>query len=401
MREIFLFVKFNFPQNKKAKGEKKQMKKGSSNKSLSKNGTSNEDTSSKSSSNNNLANKVLSKNGVRSNGSKNKGITLIALVISIIVILILAGVSLSATVGDNGVITKAQQAKLAQELAQAEEELEFMFADFNTDTIMGDATRSISEFLNDKVADGTIDDFKVYPVDGNLMMVIKKGSNYFYVKEDDGYYSATQMETSLSDIQAGFTVVTADSFSSLEDGSMQFNLEGDASATLIFYDEINDSFNFVINGGNVTIYVTQDMTLTNRDMARSALEIAPGATLNLYIDDDATLTVDSGYGMNGEKATGLGAQGGPGGYAGIHVPWVDSNNNGLRDTGEYAILNLLGTGTVYAYGGDAGDGEGAVSANTGGGRRRWCRCWNWRKRWKWWKWKCWFINMGFDLQYGL
>ena len=35
-----------------------------------------------------------------------KGITLIALVISIIVMLILAGVSLNATIGDNGIITK-------------------------------------------------------------------------------------------------------------------------------------------------------------------------------------------------------------------------------------------------------------------------------------------------------
>ena len=36
--------------------------------------------------------------------SKN-GITLIALVVSIIVMLILAGVSLNATIGDNGIIT--------------------------------------------------------------------------------------------------------------------------------------------------------------------------------------------------------------------------------------------------------------------------------------------------------
>ena len=41
--------------------------------------------------------------------SKN-GITLIALVISIIVMLILAGVSLNATIGDNGIITQEQNA---------------------------------------------------------------------------------------------------------------------------------------------------------------------------------------------------------------------------------------------------------------------------------------------------
>jgi len=40
----------------------------------------------------------------------NKGITLIALVITIIVLLILAGVSIAMLTGDNGILTKASQA---------------------------------------------------------------------------------------------------------------------------------------------------------------------------------------------------------------------------------------------------------------------------------------------------
>ena len=49
------------------------------------------------------------------------GITLIALVISIIVMLILAGVSLNATIGDNGIITQAQNATIMQSCAALEE----------------------------------------------------------------------------------------------------------------------------------------------------------------------------------------------------------------------------------------------------------------------------------------
>ena len=52
-----------------------------------------------------------------------KGITLIALVISIIVMLILAGVSLNATIGDNGIITQAQNATYMQSIAALEEYL--------------------------------------------------------------------------------------------------------------------------------------------------------------------------------------------------------------------------------------------------------------------------------------
>ena len=40
-----------------------------------------------------------------------KGITLIALVITIIVLLILAGVSIATLTGENGILTRAQEAK--------------------------------------------------------------------------------------------------------------------------------------------------------------------------------------------------------------------------------------------------------------------------------------------------
>ena len=53
--------------------------------------------------------------------SFQNGITLIALVISIIVMLILAGVSLNATIGDNGIITQAQNATYMQSVAVLEE----------------------------------------------------------------------------------------------------------------------------------------------------------------------------------------------------------------------------------------------------------------------------------------
>ena len=51
------------------------------------------------------------------NFRKNQGITLIALVITVIVLLILAGVSIATLTGDNGLLSKAQQAKEETEKA--------------------------------------------------------------------------------------------------------------------------------------------------------------------------------------------------------------------------------------------------------------------------------------------
>ena len=54
--------------------------------------------------------------------TNNKGITLIALVITIIILLILAGISISMLTGENGILTQAQKAKNRTEEAQREEQ---------------------------------------------------------------------------------------------------------------------------------------------------------------------------------------------------------------------------------------------------------------------------------------
>lgn len=48
---------------------------------------------------------------------KERGITLVALVVTIVVLLILAGVSISLVLGDNGIINKAKDAKTQYENA--------------------------------------------------------------------------------------------------------------------------------------------------------------------------------------------------------------------------------------------------------------------------------------------
>ena len=54
----------------------------------------------------------------------NKGVTLVALVVTIIVLIILAGISINLVLGDNGIITIAKRAKENIEFARIEEETE-------------------------------------------------------------------------------------------------------------------------------------------------------------------------------------------------------------------------------------------------------------------------------------
>ena len=59
---------------------------------------------------------------------ESKGITLIALVITIIVLLILAGVTIATLTGDNGILTKAGDAKTQTEQAKEDENLKIAIA---------------------------------------------------------------------------------------------------------------------------------------------------------------------------------------------------------------------------------------------------------------------------------
>ena len=54
---------------------------------------------------------------------EQKGVTLIALVITIIVLLILAGVSIAMLTGDNGILTKASNSNETNSIAQIKEDV--------------------------------------------------------------------------------------------------------------------------------------------------------------------------------------------------------------------------------------------------------------------------------------
>lgn len=84
--------------------------------------------------------------------SKNKGITLIALVITIIVLLILAGISISTLTGENGVLTRAGNAKEQTEIEEAKEHAKVDISIYVTDKIAeGKSTK-----LNDIIIQGIL-----------------------------------------------------------------------------------------------------------------------------------------------------------------------------------------------------------------------------------------------------
>ena len=108
----------------------------------------------------------------------HKGITLIALVITIIVLLILAGVAIATLTGDNGIIAKAQQAKMQNDKANEKEQIDLavLASKINNDASIDKKTlRKELDGINNLIESGipTSDEYS-FP----LILVGKTGTEY-------------------------------------------------------------------------------------------------------------------------------------------------------------------------------------------------------------------------------
>ena len=105
-----------------------------------------------------------------------KGITLIALVITIIVLLILAGVSIAMLTGQNGILTQAQNAKTTTENKSAEEKVKLAVMGARAD----DGTLTVGKLRTELANYGGTVEGNTFPVtatvDGKSFTVDDKGN---------------------------------------------------------------------------------------------------------------------------------------------------------------------------------------------------------------------------------
>ena len=109
---------------------------------------------------------------------EKKGITLIALVITIIVLLILAGVSIAMLTGQKGILTQANNAKNATELASAKEKVELAVIGAISQT--RDGTLTVGKLRTELANYGGTVEGDTFPVtatvDGKSFTVDNKGN---------------------------------------------------------------------------------------------------------------------------------------------------------------------------------------------------------------------------------
>ena len=111
---------------------------------------------------------------------KNNGITLIALVVSIIVLLILAGISISMLSGENGILNRATEAKRTYQISSEKEAISLIVASAQIDTSLGNNANYIGKKLYTKNFVNSDKWDYIYTTNNNKSY----GDGWYYITKD-------------------------------------------------------------------------------------------------------------------------------------------------------------------------------------------------------------------------
>ena len=81
-----------------------------------------------------------------------KAITLIALVVTIVILLILAGVTITMTLGQNGLFTRAREGAAAYNESEVRDDLSMLITQYTWDKASEKTDKSLGDYLKDNGA---------------------------------------------------------------------------------------------------------------------------------------------------------------------------------------------------------------------------------------------------------
>ena len=171
---------------------------------------------------------------------KTEGITLIALVITIIVLLILAGVSIATLTGDNGLLTKASQTKIAMEQGEVEDQIRIL----------------VSEYAIEK-NEGIEDDFITWLQNKSILEENNKINIEALIGKTMSTGNGTATDTGGTDVYKLEEVIETSKLASTEEILLASTETGSDNYNVVYYDqegdkEILDTFSLDSSSGQTT-----------------------------------------------------------------------------------------------------------------------------------------------------
>ena len=233
-----------------------------------------------------------------------KGITLITLAVTIVVLLILAGISINTVVGDNGIIKKAQSSAELTKESEAKEIINRTIMEF----YLTNEYETLEDFLNTKVSEGRID-----KVEKNADGTLKVWKNDYSVTTENKTNSSNNNDNNMNKRIKISTTPYEGIYDSCEHEAI-INVNVEPTDTTLEYstDGINYSTTIpkIINAGTATIkiraskenYATKNVTVIAKiEKAEGNLSLSetsgtinyPNSTTFTVSGNTGTLSVSS------------------------------------------------------------------------------------------------------------
>ena len=128
---------------------------------------------------------------------KNNGLTLVALIITVIVMLIIAGITVTALTGDNGIINSAENADSEKNRSEEKETVEWAAAQSVADSDIGQVTSCNLEHYMDSYIGEDPDGVMDYEIDdgyhGIFLVEFTVSGNKYTVDENGMVYEGEEL----------------------------------------------------------------------------------------------------------------------------------------------------------------------------------------------------------------
>ena len=217
---------------------------------------------------------------------REKGITLIALVITIIVLLILAGVAIAMLSGENGILKKAAEAKTKTEIAQKDEETKL--------TDMELTTEFVTNNLKYKCGNGYITGLTVDEKAKKLKDAIKiLGYGLYDIEAGDEINDEDVLSTGLAVMKDGNTVAITILFGDTNNDGDISSTDSNAITAILNNAE---TANNLVEYKKVAMDVNHDGVINNNDATSIGDYLGENHTpinQDIYVTNASKITIES------------------------------------------------------------------------------------------------------------
>ena len=291
----------------------------------------------------------------------SKGITLVALVITIIILLILAGISISALT-NTGIFGKAKDAKSKSELADVQEKITLLEYEWQMKSA---SNTTLGEFLAEKVKDKTIDS---YEAEGSNYKVYIKG--YVGTFDKDGKLVGKVEKAGPHPTISNITIKSEDGSTDVADNSqkagtkLQINFSSSIKDGTI--KSVTPAVPYTTNGTEKSVTFTVVGTVDKQDYTaqipvsiENKYKVATPVNANTIASATDTEKANNYYGKSVNYTSANGVTGWKIFYAGKMTDATDETNNIYLIADDYVDVAKLPRGTDTS-----GNSVGSAPANT-------------------------------------